>query len=121
MQHVISETVRNDPEPRDTRRAWQMELTGSCQARPIDLDGGSAMPGYNAARPRAGRQSTAPKVLYRAEEAAEVMSLSRTAVFGLIRSGDLDTIKIGHRRRIPLSSIQDYVARQLAAGAESMS
>ncbi len=74
------------------------------------------MPGYNAARTRSAPKSTTPKVLYRAEEAAEVMSLSRTAVFGLIRSGDLDTIKIGHRRRIPRSSIEDYVARQLKAG-----
>jgi excisionase family DNA binding protein len=79
------------------------------------------MPGYSAGRARPAPKSTTPKVLYRAEEAAEIMSLSRTAVFGLIRAGDLDTIKIGHRRRIPLSSIQDYVARQLAAGAEFVS
>lgn len=56
----------------------------------------------------------ATKMLYRAEEAAEIMSLSRTAIYGLIRSGDLDTIKIGNRRRIPRSSIEDYVARQMA-------
>jgi excisionase family DNA binding protein len=77
---------------------------------------GSAMPGYNAARGRSAPKSTAPKVLYRAEEAAELMSLSRTAVFGLIRSGDLDTILIGHRRRIPRSSIDAYVKRLLEAG-----
>jgi excisionase family DNA binding protein len=77
------------------------------------------MPGYNAAQARSAPKSAAPKVLYRAEEAAEVMSLSRTAVFGLIRSGDLDTIKIGHRRRIPRSSIEDYVARQLTAGSNA--
>lgn len=76
------------------------------------------MPGYNATTARSLPKPPAGKLLYRAEEAAVIMSLSRTAVFGLIRSGDLDTIKIGHRRRIPLSSIQDYVARQLAAGSE---
>lgn len=69
------------------------------------------MPGYNAAVPIA----QAPKILYRAEEAATLLSLSRTAVFALIRSGELDAVKIGHRRRIPHSSIEDYVARQLAA------
>jgi len=79
------------------------------------------MPGYSATRTRSVPKAPAGKLLYRAEEAAVIMSLSRTAIFGLIRSGDLDTIKIGHRRRIPLSSIQDYVARQLAAGAESVS
>lgn len=76
------------------------------------------MPGYSAARTRSVPKSPKPpagKVLYRAEEAAVIMSLSRTAVYALIRGGDLDTIKIGHRRRIPLSSIEDYVNRQLAA------
>jgi excisionase family DNA binding protein len=64
------------------------------------------MPGYSAA------PTVAPaKILYRAEEAAVVMSLSRTAVFGLIRSGDLRTVKIGGRRRIPRTSIEEYVAR----------
>jgi excisionase family DNA binding protein len=69
------------------------------------------MPGYNA--------STAPppaaKILYRAEEAATLLSISRTAVFGLIRAGELPTIRIGGRRRIPRSSIEDYVTRQLGA------
>jgi excisionase family DNA binding protein len=72
------------------------------------------MSGYNGARARSVPKTPEPKVLYRAEEAAEIMSLSRTAVFGLIRSGDLDAIKVGGRRRIPRSSIEDYVARQLA-------
>jgi excisionase family DNA binding protein len=76
------------------------------------------MPGYNAARTWSA-PSQVPKVLYRAEEAAVIMSLSRTAVYGLIRSGDLDAIKIGGRRRIPRSSIDDYVARQLAADADA--
>lgn len=67
------------------------------------------MPGYNASV----ASPPVAKILYRAEEAATLMSLSRTAVFGLIRSGDLQTVKIGGRRRIPRSSIEDYVARQL--------
>ncbi len=79
------------------------------------------MPGYSVAQTRSARKSSAPKppapkMLYRPEEAAVIMSLSRTAVFGLIKSGDLEAIKIGRRRRIPRSSIEDYVARQLAAG-----
>lgn len=69
------------------------------------------MPGYNEAAV-ADRQA---KVLYRAEEAAHLMSVSRTAIFNLIRSGDLRALKIGGRRRIPRSSIDDYIDRQLAA------
>jgi excisionase family DNA binding protein len=72
------------------------------------------MPGYNAATTR-----PAPKLLYRAEEAADLLSISRTAVFGLISSGDLPAIKIGGRRRIPRTSIEDYIARQLAAVTEA--
>jgi excisionase family DNA binding protein len=64
------------------------------------------MPGYSAAP-----TVTPGKLLYRAEEAAAVMSISRTAVFGLIRSGDLHTVKIGGRRRIPRASIEEYIAR----------
>jgi excisionase family DNA binding protein len=63
------------------------------------------MPGYSAAL------MTTAKILYRAEEAAELMSVSRTAIFGLISSGDLRSVKIGGRRRIPRTSIEDYVAR----------
>jgi excisionase family DNA binding protein len=69
------------------------------------------VPGYNAN----AASSPATKILYRAEEAATLLSISRTAVFGLIRSGDLRTMKIGGRRRIPHSSIEDYVTRQLGA------
>lgn len=72
------------------------------------------MPGYNDTT-----VAPAMKILYRAEEAAEIMSISRTAVFGLIRAGELHTVKIGGRRRIPRSSIQDYVARQLDAERRS--
>lgn len=68
------------------------------------------MPGHNASP----AVTTAEKILYRAEEAAALLSLSRTAVFGLIRSGDLRAVKIGGRRRIPRNSIEDYVSRQLA-------
>jgi excisionase family DNA binding protein len=69
------------------------------------------MPGYNAS----AAAPPAAKILYRVEEAATLLSISRTAVFGLIRSGDLRAVKIGGRRRIPHSSIEDYVTRQLGA------
>jgi len=67
------------------------------------------MSGYNAAP-----AAPAVKMLYRTEEAASLLSISRTAVYGLIRDGKLRAVKIGGRRRIPHSSIEDYV-RQLGA------
>lgn len=69
------------------------------------------MQGYNAS----AAPPPAAKILYRAEEAATLLSISRTAVFGLIRSGELSAIRIGGRRRIPHTSIEDYVTRQLGA------
>jgi excisionase family DNA binding protein len=74
------------------------------------------MPGYNSTAVQ-----SAAKMLYRVEEAADLLSISRTAVFGLIRSGDLPAVKIGGRRRIMHSSIEDYLSHlaseQQPAGA----
>jgi len=78
------------------------------------------MPAYKRSAAKVPAPLPAGKILYRAEEAAKIMSLSRTAVFGLIRSDDLDTIKIGNLRRIPHTSIEDYVRRQLTAGTDDV-
>ena len=61
------------------------------------------MQGYNAA----------PKILCTADEAAVTLGVSRRTIFRLIRSGDLATVRIRNTRRIPVSAMQDYVARNL--------
>lgn len=48
-------------------------------------------------------------VLYRVEEAAEALRLSRTQLYDLIRTGKLRTVKIGGRRRVPVTAITEYV------------
>ena len=107
-----SETNRDKfPKRNGPGRERQLKAAGS--GRSIHAYGGSALPGYNASTDQPGA-----KLLYRAEEAADLLSISRTAVFNLIRSGDLPGIKIGGRRRIPRASIDDYIERQLAAGTE---
>lgn len=40
------------------------------------------------------------------EEAAKYLSLGRTKMFELIRKGELQTIKIGRRRLVPLSALR---------------
>lgn len=50
--------------------------------------------------------------LLRPEQAAEVLSIGRTAVFELIRSGRLRSVKVGGLRRIPVNALADFV-RQL--------
>jgi len=56
----------------------------------------------------------ADALLLRVEEAAPLLRLSRTEVFALIKKGELASIKIGRRRRIPRQALDDYIAAQLA-------
>lgn len=48
--------------------------------------------------------------LYRVEEAAEALRLSRRTVYELIRSGRLRTVKVGSRRLVPVAAVREYVA-----------
>jgi excisionase family DNA binding protein len=51
-----------------------------------------------------------PKVLYRIPEAMRLLSLSRSVIYELIRSGRLHAVKEGRTRLIPQSAIIEYVA-----------
>jgi excisionase family DNA binding protein len=50
------------------------------------------------------------KQLYRVPEAMRLLSLSRTVIYELIRSGRLRSVTEGRARRIPASAISEYVA-----------
>lgn len=58
--------------------------------------------------------SVAP-VVYRVDEAAEALRISRDTIYELIRSGRLRTIKVGTRRLVPLVSLHEYVGGELGA------
>ena len=47
--------------------------------------------------------------LYRVTDAVRLLSLSRTAVFELLRTGRLRSVKQGRTRLIPASAIRDYI------------
>jgi excisionase family DNA binding protein len=55
--------------------------------------------------------ATLARQLYRPEEVAHALCLSRTKVFELIAAGELRSVKIGHLRRIPAAAVSDYIAR----------
>lgn len=65
-----------------------------------DLAREAATPTFTAAAPS----------LLTVEDVAERLRMSRTAVFGLLRSGDLNSVQIGNRRRVPVAALDNYVA-----------
>ena len=52
----------------------------------------------------------ADRLLLRPEEVARSLAIGRTAVFELIRTGELRSVKIGKSRRIPADAVVEYVA-----------
>jgi excisionase family DNA binding protein len=56
---------------------------------------------------RTGTESE--QLLYRVCQAGEVLSLSRSVVFDLLRMGRLRSVKEGRTRLIPRSALRDYV------------
>ena len=59
------------------------------------------------------KPSTA-RVLLTVEEAAARLSFSRTRVYALIKSGDIDSVRVGRLRRIPADAVLHYAARLVA-------
>jgi len=50
------------------------------------------------------------KALYRVPEVMALLSLSRTVIYELIRSGRLRTVQQGRVRLIPAAALAEYVA-----------
>ncbi len=56
-------------------------------------------------------------LLMKPEAAARQLGLGRTTVYELIRSGELESVKVGRLRRVPVAAISEYVARLRARPA----
>ena len=48
-------------------------------------------------------------------DAARQLGIGRTRMFQLIGDGELDTVTIGRRRLVPLTSLRSYVDRLVTA------
>lgn len=51
------------------------------------------------------------RTLLTVEEAAERLGISRTRTYALIGTGDLESVRIGRLRRVPVAAIANYAAR----------
>jgi excisionase family DNA binding protein len=47
------------------------------------------------------------------EEAAEALGLGRTKVFELVSGGQLRSIKVGRRRLVPVSALEQFITQRL--------
>jgi excisionase family DNA binding protein len=54
---------------------------------------------------------TEGKLLFRPEEAAEALGVSRARLYELMTRGDIRSVKIGASRRVPAVDLQAYVSR----------
>ncbi len=55
--------------------------------------------------------ATATNLLLSVEEAAELLGVSRTTVYDLLRTRTLGSVRIGRCRRISLDALQEYVEK----------
>lgn len=53
------------------------------------------------------------KLLLRPEEAAEYLSIGRTEIFRLIKTGELESVTIGRLRRIPVAACERFVTARV--------
>jgi excisionase family DNA binding protein len=58
-----------------------------------------------------GGHSLTGSILLTPEQAAASLAIGRTKVFELLRSGELESVRIGSCRRIPSDALEDYVFR----------
>ena len=80
----------------------EVPLTGSTETTPSNV-GGAETP-----RPTEGL-GIMDRLAVTAEEAAELLGIGRSAVYDLMRSHALPSVKIGRSRRIPVASLKEYV------------
>jgi excisionase family DNA binding protein len=54
------------------------------------------------------------KLLLTVDEAADVLSLGRTYVYHLVMCNKIVSVKLGRKRRIPVSALHDFISHQIA-------
>jgi excisionase family DNA binding protein len=55
------------------------------------------------------------RVLLTVEEVAERLGIGRTTAFRLVKTGEIESVRIGRLRRIHIDAVNAYAARLVAA------
>lgn len=58
-----------------------------------------------------------PPIFVSIPDAARLLAVSESVCWGLVRGGELTSVKLGRSRRVPLQSVRDYADRLLAEAA----
>jgi len=58
--------------------------------------------------------ATPPRTLLSVEAAATQLSIGRTTMYALIKTGAIASIRIGRLRRVPAEALTTYTARLIA-------
>jgi len=64
-----------------------------------------------------GPASAASRLLYSVEEAADLLGIGRTYMFHLLRTGEIDSLKIGKRWMVPGDALDNYIEHLRSANA----
>lgn len=69
-----------------------------------------------AQRPDPGPPQEPPRqmpkrIMLTAEEVADQLGIGRTLMYSLLKSGEIESVRIGRLRRIPAAAVSDYAAR----------
>jgi excisionase family DNA binding protein len=88
------------------------DLTGGGSAISLATTTGDEFVAVN----QGGAMAADDQLLYKPETAGAKLELGRTAVYHLVKTGELRSVKIGRSRRIPASALEEYVQNLMRTG-----
>lgn len=62
------------------------------------------------------RETPVEPLLVRVEEAARILSLSRSTIYEMMDAGELPSVRHGMARRIPVAALREWVQQQIHSG-----
>ena len=56
------------------------------------------------------------KLLLKPEEAAELIGVSRAKLYVLMNVGDVPSVRVGSRLRVPVEALREWIAARVVSG-----